>query len=494
MRILFFFVILLNVLISFSQVNGFVDGQNDFLNDYAYSSRGNRVADRNNQVSEILYNQFDKTTSYKSHGSNITAVYDAKGRKLQQTFRTGNTSQQNTYINRIIYTENSLNKLKTSQVEINFVGNGNSTNTYSIKDQNNNVRAEFLDYNLDGKLDNTAEVIVANSYYPFGAKFQYRSKINNSQPCFSFNAKEEIPKFGLLDFEARLYEPLLGSWLSIDPENESYKDWNGYNFIGNNPIKRQDPDGKDWIIRREVDADGNLTYHIHINLTIYNSSSKKLGHRAADIVSATRKQHQRSLEIDEIYNGVNVKSHITTDIHYVSYYRSIKENATVMEFVDGKYLGAGTLGQAKLLSDRFYLNVDYIDILINDGTLGYMASTIVHEDLHAQGIPHSNMPEGKMEKFVNRNYPDELFLAPGVDDNNIMLARPGDGLKYGEPSGVRKINPAQLAYLYEVQNKIDRDHFINIPAFGKSLRYPRLLKLPLIDGVTTPISRSSEGY
>ena len=55
-------------------------------------------------------------------------------------------------------------------------------------------------------------------------------------------------------FELRMYDPLIGRWLQVDPERQHSSP---YLSMGNNPIMRVDPDGGfDWY----TDTDGNLVY------------------------------------------------------------------------------------------------------------------------------------------------------------------------------------------------------------------------------------------
>jgi RHS repeat-associated protein len=49
------------------------------------------------------------------------------------------------------------------------------------------------------------------------------------------------------DFGARMYDPRLGRWLSIDPHFSSYPALSPFIFAGNNPILMLDPDGGDII-------------------------------------------------------------------------------------------------------------------------------------------------------------------------------------------------------------------------------------------------------
>ncbi len=39
-----------------------------------------------------------------------------------------------------------------------------------------------------------------------------------------------------LDFGARIYDPRIGRWLSLDPLAQLYSGWSPYNFVRGNPI------------------------------------------------------------------------------------------------------------------------------------------------------------------------------------------------------------------------------------------------------------------
>ncbi|MCX6232913.1 MAG: RHS repeat-associated core domain-containing protein [Bacteroidetes bacterium] len=80
---------------------------------------------------------------------------------------------------------------------------------------------------------------------------------------FGFNGKEkddEVKGTGnSLDFGARIYDPRIGRWLSVDPKDDEYISYSPYNFSLCNPIANNDPNGK-WVEKKIVrkDKDGNI--------------------------------------------------------------------------------------------------------------------------------------------------------------------------------------------------------------------------------------------
>ncbi len=95
---------------------------------------------------------------------------------------------------------------------------------------------------------------------------------NSSEYKFGFNGMESDDELkgtkNSYDFGARIYDPRIGRWLSLDPLANKYPDVSPYAFSLNNPIRFIDPDGKspEDVISKSLNALGErLGYQISIN-------------------------------------------------------------------------------------------------------------------------------------------------------------------------------------------------------------------------------------
>ena len=93
---------------------GFING-NTNTDDYLYDANGNMTIDKNKGITAITYNYLNLPQQVnKGATDNIVYTYDATGRKLsQQVF--GNTPKTTDYIGELIYENNVLQFINTSE-------------------------------------------------------------------------------------------------------------------------------------------------------------------------------------------------------------------------------------------------------------------------------------------------------------------------------------------------------------------------------------------
>ena len=92
---------------------------------------------------------------------------------------------------------------------------------------------------------NTKEAI---EYHPYGT-YRQRTDLDPSFPNvnYTFTDQEEDDEAGLYNYKARLYDPLLGRFISADsivPEPGNLQAMNRYSYCLNNPVVYRDPSGQ----------------------------------------------------------------------------------------------------------------------------------------------------------------------------------------------------------------------------------------------------------
>jgi len=100
-----------------------------------------------------------------------------------------------------------------------------------------------------------------DDYYPFGLTFN--SYTSGTENLYKYAGNEEQKEWSVYDFNARIYDPALGRFNSLDPLSDE-RDWlTPYNYVQNNPLMRIDPSGMldDWVEREDgtVEWDDNVT-------------------------------------------------------------------------------------------------------------------------------------------------------------------------------------------------------------------------------------------
>ncbi len=89
-----------------------------------------------------------------------------------------------------------------------------------------------------------------------------------------YNGKELQDDFGLnwgvypaflRELRGTVYDPQIARWHSVDPLAEKYFSMSPYNYVGNNPVMRIDPDGRSFI-----GAYGTVNNTGSAEVTIYN--------------------------------------------------------------------------------------------------------------------------------------------------------------------------------------------------------------------------------
>ena len=100
--------------------------------------------------------------------------------------------------------------------------------------------------------DENGAVVERQSFSPFGARRNVTdwsdpiSQIFPQETHHGFTGHEHLDGVGLIHMNGRVYDPVLGRFLSADPNVQSTKSTqalNRYTYLNNNPLNATDPSG-----------------------------------------------------------------------------------------------------------------------------------------------------------------------------------------------------------------------------------------------------------
>jgi len=251
---------------------------------YQYDAIGNLISDQQAGVTNISWNAYGKISSLQNSGGTITYQYDATGNRIGKNAASVNTwyvrdaqgnvlavysgtgmAMQEQYLygsSRLGMVANPVVLSGATQYLGSKLGSGtlftftrgkklfelsnhlgNVLTTITDKKQAHSSNGTTVDYYM-------ADVAGANDYYPFGMLQPGRgfAATGAGSYRYGFNGKEndnEVKGNGnQIDFGARIYDPRIGKFLSIDPFCRHFTDESPYCFAGNSPIQNVDIGGK----------------------------------------------------------------------------------------------------------------------------------------------------------------------------------------------------------------------------------------------------------
>lgn len=232
-------------------------------NAFTYDQNGNTTKDLNKSISSIQYNLLNlpRRITY-SDGSMATYTYTSLGEKVQVVYSTSQTTASQPSTNIVEASEDMKgsrdNNLRTAMVPttMNYCGNviynGNSlsrilldgegyatiskipTYYFFIKDHLGNTRAT---------LQSNGTVKQTNQYYPFGKRWDDMGETFKQPYLYNCKELDEMHDLSWYDYGARMYEPALGRFMTMDPMAEKYYNISPYAYCANNPIRYIDING-----------------------------------------------------------------------------------------------------------------------------------------------------------------------------------------------------------------------------------------------------------
>ncbi len=197
-------------------------------NNYIYDEVGNQTTRvtgpaGSTQTQNLRYDLQNRLVAITGDGPDMTALYDAEGNRVYRKLGTEETFYFGAYQQR-----DGIDQITHSL--------GSETIGHTIADS---FVAAASDHLGSGSVTLASEENpLLQRYTPFG---QVRGANVNGLPVDeTFTGQTDDPGTGLIDYNARHYDPLLGRFVMADRVLDGY---NRYNYVHNNPLKYTDPSG-----------------------------------------------------------------------------------------------------------------------------------------------------------------------------------------------------------------------------------------------------------
>ena len=251
-------------------------------------------------------------------------------------------------------------------------------------------------------VDEEGEPLGFDDYYPYGLQMPTRSS-NTSNPNdrYKFTGNERDTEAGLtIDyFGARYYDPMLGSFYSIDRFYEKYPSLSPYQYTAGNPITFVDVNGDSIWVTQEGDE-----YTVHYQGKIINNSDKNIDMNAAAKEIAA--QIEKALTGQAVgLRGFKGKVKVNVDLQVAKSQSDINDSDHVIRIADMspvenhplmKSMGADAKGFTPQLGSKISI-VDVSNFRSSSNPLSALLGTlkgtsVTHEVGHQFGLKHPDSP------------------------------------------------------------------------------------------------------
>ena len=219
----------------------------------AFTPIGNNVPTREQQ---ITYNSFQCPDKITENGYSASFSYDAEGDRAEMTIRKGNDEVlTRQYIDARYEIDNSFTER--------FYLGGDAYDALAVCVNDFGVDSTY--YILRDYLGNITHIINEDGTLRQELSYDAWGRLRNpdthqlyavgKEPKLlldrGYTGHEYLPWFGLINMNARLYDPVLGRFLSPDPYvqvPDFTQNFNRYSYCLNNPLKYVDKDGEFWFL------------------------------------------------------------------------------------------------------------------------------------------------------------------------------------------------------------------------------------------------------
>jgi RHS repeat-associated protein len=117
----------------------------------------------------------------------------------------------------------------------------------------------------------------------------------------------------LYDYSARMQDPQLGRFWQIDPKAGKYFSQSGYDYVGNNPVSRTDPNGMEWDEKAKKEI-GGINKKIDTKISSINKQISKVSKSDKDAKGNAIYNEAEQNKVDELQSKRGNLSDAKTEI------------------------------------------------------------------------------------------------------------------------------------------------------------------------------------
>jgi RHS repeat-associated protein len=200
---------------------------------------------------DVQYTPFNKTQSIIEGDYELQLTYGPdQERKKSELYYQGNSISTKYYLPEY---EKEIASSLTRQIHYIYSTDG-LVAMYVIENTNANMFYTHTDFlgSIINVTDQSGNNIASQNFDPWGRKRDPSTWTYSTLPSIpawlyrGYTGHEDLPIFDLINMNGRMYDPIVGLFLSPDPmvaDATSTADYNRYNYARNNPFKYIDPSG-----------------------------------------------------------------------------------------------------------------------------------------------------------------------------------------------------------------------------------------------------------
>jgi RHS repeat-associated protein len=201
---------------------------------------------------DVTYYSFNKTRTLSNDTARLEIYYDPfEQRNIQKLFERNVLVRTKIYIGGLF----EIDTKGTNTRKIHYIRNGQGViATYTQEDTHAHTEFWLKDHlgSLIAVTDSTGKILKQFSYDAWGKPRNADwtrmsdSTFVHSDVSRGFTGQEHYDLFALVDMNGRIYDPVIGRFLSADPfiqDLTNLQAYNRYSYVLNNPLSYTDPSG-----------------------------------------------------------------------------------------------------------------------------------------------------------------------------------------------------------------------------------------------------------